>query len=136
MISSPKKTKFRKWKKNYIKNSLELKSSKLQFGCIGLKALQPVRLTIPQLEAARQYLNRNLMRKGKIWIPIFPNVPVTGKASATRMGKGKGSHSYWVVVIKAGTIIFEVDGVPLSLAMKAFEKCKMKLPILTKIVIL
>lgn len=136
MILPPKKVKFSKWKKNYIRNSLETKSFKLQYGIVGLKALQSTRLTIPQIESARQYLNRNLLRKGKVWITVFPHVPVTQKATATRMGKGKGNVAYWVVMVKAGKIIFEVDGVPLPVAIKALKKCRRKLPILTKIVLL
>lgn len=136
MLLLPKKTKFNKWKKNYLRNSLETKSFNLQFGVVGLKALQATRLTVPQLESTRQYLNRTLMRKGKVWIPIFPQIPITQKPTATRMGKGKGNVSHWVVLIKAGTVLFEVNGVPLPLAVKALERCKVKLPILTKIVIL
>ena len=136
MLLPPKKIKFNKWKKNYIRNFIETKSFKLQFGIVGLKALQSIRLTIPQLESARQCLNRNLMRKGKIWITIFPQVPVTQKATATRMGKGKGNVSFWVMVVKAGTILFEVDGVPLPIATKGLEKCRSKLPIATRVVFL
>lgn len=137
MLLFPNKTKHRKVKKRYIKSqTLNTKSYLLKFGFIGLKSLEPKKVTSRQIEAARQTLNRELSRKGKIWIRIFPHIPVSTKPSENRMGKGKGSLSHWVSVIKAGTIIFEVAGVPVQKAATALTKAQNKLPFSSQIIFL
>ena len=106
----------------------------LAFGFYGLKALQPERITSRQIEASRRAITRYLKRAGRLWIMIFPDVPVTGKPAEVRMGKGKGSIDRWVCRVKPGTIMFEVDGVDRELAKKAFELASAKLPVKTKFV--
>ena len=135
MLLQPKKTKFKKFKKIYLKNILETRAFQLNKGIIGLKALNSLRLTSRQIEAARQCINRELGRRGKIWINIFPHISVTSKPTENRMGKGKGSISYWCAPVKIGTILFEIAGVTLIKAARALMKGKNKLPIKTKIVI-
>lgn len=130
----PNKTKFKKLKKNYLKAFLETRSCKLQNGVIGLKALQKFRLTARQIEAVRQCVTRELSRLGKIWVKIFPHIPVTKKPTENRMGKGKGSVSHWCSHVKVGTILFEITGVPLTKAVVALKKGANKLPIKSKIV--
>lgn len=130
----PKKIKLKKLKKNYLLNSFETKTYFLTNGFIGLKALESRRITARQIESARQAINRELGRRGKVWIKIFPNISVTQKPTETRMGKGKGSISYWCAPVKIGTIFFEVAGVSLSKAKQALLKGLTKLPIKTKII--
>jgi len=130
----PNRTKFKKLKKNYLKSFLETRSCKLQNGIIGLKALQKFRLTARQIEAVRQTITRELSRIGKVWVRIFPHIPVTKKPTENRMGKGKGAISYWCSQVKVGTILFEIIGVSLIKAKIALEKGSNKLPIKTKIV--
>jgi len=135
MLSQPQRSKYRKLKKRYIRNQfIETKSYSLRFGEIGLKSLSSTRLTARQIEAVRQCINRNLGRKGKIWISVFPNIPVTSKPTENRMGKGKGNVSYWSAPVKAGTVLFEITGVPYSRAYEALLKGGSKLPIPTKII--
>jgi large subunit ribosomal protein L16 len=135
MLLQPRQFKHRKLKKRYLNNQLiETKSNFLRFGEIGLKALAGTRLTARQIESVRQCINRNLSRKGKIWITVFPSIPVTSKPTENRMGKGKGSVSYWSAPIKAGTILFEITGVSQTQAKVALLKGASKLPIPTKIV--
>jgi large subunit ribosomal protein L16 len=135
MLLQPKKTKFKKLKKNFLSNSLETKACHLEHGFIGLKALESYRITSRQIEAVRQCMNRELKRRGKIWIKIFPHIPVTQTPTENRMGKGKGSVAYWCAPVKIGAVLFEITGVPLVKAKQALQKGSHKLPIKTKIVI-
>jgi len=134
MLLQPKKTKFKKLKKNYLSHTLETKSYKLTNGFIGLKAVESIRLTARQIEAVRKCVNRELGRKGKVWINIFPHIPVTSKPSENRMGKGKGSVDYWCAPVKIGTVLFEICGVSFQKAKRALIKGSHKLPIKTKII--
>jgi len=102
---------------------------------IGLKSVETLRITSRQIEAVRQCINRELGRRGKIWVNIFPHIPVTSKPTENRMGKGKGAVSYWCVPVKIGTILFEITGVPLLKARQALIKGSNKLPIKTRIVL-
>lgn len=130
---SPKKTKFRKQHKGRIHGNAKGGTS-LTFGAYGLKALQPERITARQIEAARRAMTRHVKRQGKVWIRIFPDVPVTAKPLEVRQGKGKGSVEYWACRVKPGRIMFEMDGVPESLAREALDLAAAKLPIRTKFV--
>jgi large subunit ribosomal protein L16 len=129
----PKKTKFRKAHKGRIKG-LAKGGTNLDFGSFGLKATQPGRITARQIEAARRAMTRHIKRTGKVWIRVFPDVPVSGKPTEVRMGKGKGAPEFWAARIKPGRIMFELDGVPEDLARGAFERAAAKLPIGTKFV--
>lgn len=129
----PKKTKFRKAHKGRIHGNAKGGSS-LAFGAFGLKAMAPERITARQIEAARRVIARHIKRQGKIWIRIFPDVPVSKKPLEVRMGSGKGSPEFWVARVKPGRIMFELDGVPRELAQQAFELAAAKLPIATKFV--
>ena len=131
---SPKKTKFRKMHKGRIHGNAK-GGSDLNFGAYGLKALEPERVTARQIEAARRAIQRHVRRAGRLWVRIFPDVPVTAKPAEVRMGKGKGSVEYWACRVKPGRILFEMDGVPADLARGAFERASSKLPIKTKFVI-
>jgi large subunit ribosomal protein L16 len=135
MLLQPKKTKFKKFKKNYLTNCIETKANKLTKGLIGLKALESTRLTSRQIESVRQCVNRELNRKGKIWLNIFPHISVTAKPTENRMGKGKGAVSYWCIPIKIGTILLEIGGVSFFKAKQALLKGSNKLPIKTKIMV-
>jgi large subunit ribosomal protein L16 len=128
MFLQPKKFKFKKFQKGKI-SKINHKSTKLRFGNIGLKANQSGRLTSKQLESARQAIVRKIKRKGKIWINVFPNIPITKKPTEVRMGKGKGNVDYWAAKIKIGTVLFEIAGVNLNNAKTAFKTGKAKLPI-------
>jgi len=130
---SPKRTKFRKGFKGRIKG-LAKGGYTLNFGSYGLKAMEPERVTARQIEAARRALTRHMKRMGRVWIRVFPDVPVSTKPAEVRMGSGKGSPEYWVCRIKPGRILFEIDGVPEDLAKRAFELAAAKLPIKTRIV--
>lgn len=130
---SPKKTKFRKQHKGRIHGYAKGGTS-LSFGAYGLKALQPERVTARQIEAARRAMTRHVKRQGKIWIRIFPDVPVSKKPLEVRQGKGKGSVEYWACRVKPGRIMFEMDGVPEELAREALSLAAAKLPIRTKFV--
>jgi large subunit ribosomal protein L16 len=132
-MMQPKRTKFRKQHKGRIKGAAKGGTS-LNFGQFGLKAMQPERITARQIEAARRAIQRHVKRAGRLWIRIFPDVPVTGKPAEVRMGKGKGSVEYWAARVDAGRIMFEMDGVPEDLARGAFERAAAKLPIKTKFV--
>ena len=129
----PKRTKFRKQHKGRI-HGLAKGGSDLNFGQFGLKATQPGRITARQIEAARRAMTRHVKRTGKIWIRVFPDVPVSQKPTEVRMGKGKGSPEYWAARIKPGRIMFEMDGVPEDLARGAFERAAAKLPVGTRFV--
>jgi len=136
MLLQPKKTKYKKQKKNYLINNIETRACKLNHGSIGLKATQSLRLTSRQIEAVRQCVSRELGRKGKIWVNIFPHISVSAKPTENRMGKGKGAISYWCSPVKIGTILFEITGVPILKAKLALIKGGNKLPIKTKIIII
>ncbi|WP_259780394.1 50S ribosomal protein L16 [Aestuariispira ectoiniformans] len=130
---SPKRTKFRKAHKGRIHGNAKGGTS-LNFGGFGLKALEPGRITARQIEAARRALTRHIKRQGKVWIRIFPDVPVSQKPAEVRMGKGKGTPEYWAARVKPGRIMFEMDGVQGETARRAFELAAAKLPIKCKVV--
>lgn len=130
---APKKTKFRKQHKGRI-HGIAKGGFTLNFGSFGLKALEPERITSRQIEAARRAITRHIKRAGRVWIRIFPDVPVSQKPAEVRMGSGKGSPEYWACRVKPGRIMFELDGVPELLAREAFERAAAKLPIKTKFV--
>ncbi len=129
----PKKTKFRKAHKGRIHGNAK-GGFELNFGAYGLKALEPGRVTARQIEAARRAMTRHIKRSGKVWIRIFPDVPISKKPTEVRMGKGKGSPEFWACRVKPGRIMFEMDGVPGPLAKEAFERAAAKLPIATRVV--
>jgi large subunit ribosomal protein L16 len=129
----PKRTKFRKQFKGRI-HGLARGGTQLNFGAYGMKALEPGRVTAREIEAARRAITRHLKRVGRVWIRVFPDVPVTQKPAEVRMGKGKGSPEHWVARVKPGRILFELDGVPGSIAKTAFERAAEKLPIKTKVI--
>ena len=128
----PKKTKFRRQQKGRQKGNAQ-RGNQLAFGSFGIKALETKWITGRQIEAARIAINRKLDRKGKVWIRVFPDKPVSKKPAEVRMGKGKGAPDHWAAVIKPGTILFEVGGVDIALAEKALELASSKLPVTTKI---
>lgn len=130
---SPKRTKYRKQHKGRIHGSAKGGSS-LNFGAYGLKALEPERVTARQIEAARRAITRQMKRLGRVWIRVFPDVPVSFKPAEVRMGSGKGSPEFWVCRVKPGRILFEIDGVPEDTARRAFELAAAKLPIKTKFI--
>lgn len=129
----PKRTKFRKAFKGRIHGNAR-GGTVLNFGSFGLKALTPERVTARQIEAARRALTRYMKRQGRVWIRIFPDVPVTKKPAEVRQGKGKGSVEYWVCRVKPGRIMFEVDGVSADMAREGFALAAAKLPLKTKVV--
>ena len=129
----PKRTKFRKQHKGRIHG--EAKGGfELNFGGFALKATEPERVTARQIEAARRAITRHMKRQGRVWIRIFPDVPVTGKPTEVRMGKGKGSVDYWAAKVKPGRIMFEIDGVSEIIAREALRLGAMKLPVMTRII--
>lgn len=130
---TPKRTKYRKAFKGRIHGNAKGGSS-LNFGQHGLKALEPERITARQIEAARRAISRHVKRVGRVWIRIFPDLPVTSKPAEVRMGKGKGSVDYWACRVKPGRILFEIDGVSEELAREAFARAAAKLPVKTKFV--
>ena len=130
---SPKRTKFRKAHKGRIHGNAK-GGTTLNFGAFGLKAMQPDRITARQIEAARRAITRHIKRQGRVWIRVFPDVPVSQKPTEVRMGKGKGTPEYWACRIKPGRILFELDGIDQSLAKRAFELGAAKLPISTKFI--
>ena len=129
----PKRTKYRKRQKGRI-HGMAKGGATLTFGSYGLKAAAPARITARQIEAARRTITRRMRRAGKVWIRIFPDVPVSTKPAEVRMGKGKGSPEYWVAKVKPGRIMFELDGVPEAVARDAFALAAAKLPIATRVV--
>jgi len=130
---SPKRTKFRKAHKGRIHGKAK-GGFTLNFGSYGLKAMAPERVTARQIEAARRAMTRYMKRVGRVWIRIFPDVPVTQKPAEVRQGKGKGSVEYWACRVKPGRILFEVEGVSRDVAERAFELAAAKLPMSTKFV--
>jgi len=129
----PKRTKYRKAHKGRIHGNAK-GGTTLNFGTYGLKAVEPDRLTARQIEAARRAITRAMRRTGRVWIRIFPDVPVSTKPAEVRMGSGKGSPEFWVVRVAPGRIMFEVDGVPAELAREALTFGAAKLPIRTRFV--
>ncbi len=130
---SPKNLKYRKAHKGRIHGKAK-GGSTLNFGAYGLKALTPERVTARQIEAARRAMTRHMKRAGRVWIRIFPDIPVTKKPAEVRQGKGKGSVELWVCRVKPGRVLFEVDGVSADVARRAFELAAAKLPLKTKFV--
>jgi len=124
----PKRTKFRKQHKGRI-HGLSKGGTDLNFGAFGLKAVEPERVTARQIEAARRAMTRHMKRAGRVWIRIFPDVPVSSKPAEVRMGKGKGSPDYWACRVKPGRIMFEIDGVSEDVAREAMRLAAAKLPI-------
>ena len=129
----PKKTKYRKAHKGRIRGKAK-GGTTLNFGSYGLKAITAERVTSRQIEAARRAITRHMKRAGKVWIRIFPDVPVSKKPTEVRMGKGKGSPEYWACRVKPGRILFEIDGVTEETAKEALYKASAKLPIKTKFI--
>jgi large subunit ribosomal protein L16 len=129
----PKRTKFRKQFKGRIHGEAK-GGSMLNFGSYGLKSTEPERVTARQIEAARRAITRHMKRQGRVWIRIFPDVPVTAKPVEVRMGKGKGAIDYWAAKVKPGRIMFEIDGVSEEIAREALRLGAMKLPVLTRVV--
>ena len=133
-MMSPKRTKFRKAHKGRI-HGLAKGGTMLNFGQFGLKALAPERVTARQIEAARRAITRAMKRAGRVWIRIFPDVPVTLKPQEVRMGSGKGAPEFWVARVKPGRIMFEIDGVSPDIAREALALGAAKLPIKTKFIV-
>jgi large subunit ribosomal protein L16 len=130
----PKRTKHRKAQKGRIRQVAK-RGTTIAFGSLALKALEPIWMTNRQIEAARQALTRSMKREGNVWIRIFPDKPVTRKPQEVRMGKGKGNPEFWAAVVEPGRILFECDGVPVSVAREALELAAQKLPIKTKFIV-
>ncbi len=130
---SPKRTKFRKQQKGRIHGAAK-GGTELNFGSYGLKATTPGRVTARQIEAARRSITRHIKRAGKVWIRVFPDVPVSSKPAEVRMGKGKGTPEFWMCRVKPGRIMFEMEGVDRTTARRAFELAAAKLPVQTRIV--
>ena len=129
----PKRTKFRKAHKGKIKGAAK-GGTQLTFGAYGIKAQEPERVTARQIEAARRAITRHMKRAGRVWIRIFPDLPVTSKPTEVRMGKGKGSVDYWAARVKPGRIMFEIDGVSEEVAREALRLGARKLPVKTRFV--
>src|ERR1700676_2339977 len=129
----PMRTKFRKAHKGRIKG-VATSGANLSFGQFGLKAMEPDRVTARQIEAARRALTRHMKRAGRVWIRVFPDVPVSKKPAEVRMGSGKGAPELWVVRIKPGRVMFEIDGVPTQVAREALSLAAAKLPIRTRFI--
>lgn len=132
MFLQPKRSKYKKFKKGKL-SKLQFKSNKLKFGIIGLKAAESGIISARQLEAARQAINRKIKRKGKLWLRVFPDLPITKKPTEVRMGKGKGSVDFWATRVSGGTILFELCGITDNIAISAFKTGGAKLPIKTLI---
>lgn len=128
---SPKRTKYRKMQKGRVKG-LATRGHRINFGDHALKSLEPAWITSRQIEAARIAMTRYMKREGQVWIRIFPDKPVTKKPAEVRMGKGKGAPEYWVAIVKPGTIMFELSGVPVEVAKEALRLAAQKLPVLCK----
>ncbi len=129
----PKRTKFRKAHKGRIKGAAK-GATALTFGTFGLKAQEPARITARQIEAARRAMTRQMKRAGRVWIRIFPDVPVSKKPTEVRMGKGKGTPEFWAARVKPGRIMFEIDGVNEAVARESLRLAAAKLPIKTRVV--
>ena len=133
-MPQPKRTKFRKMHKGRIHGEAK-GGSDLNFGTFGLKAVEPERVTARQIEAARRAMTRHMKRQGRVWIRIFPDVPISAKPIEVRMGKGKGSVDRWAAKVKPGRVMFEIDGVSDEIAREALRLAAMKLPIKTRTVV-
>jgi len=132
----PKKIKWRKHHKELQRiRGISERGASLNFGGFGLKAMEPGRITARQIEAARITMTRHIKRQGRVWIRMFPDLPVSKKPAEVRMGKGKGSPEYWVAAVKAGRVLYEMDGVDEVVAREALTLAAAKLPIRTKIVV-
>ncbi|HUS52928.1 MAG TPA: 50S ribosomal protein L16 [Thermohalobaculum sp.] len=131
---SPKRTKFRKQHKGRIHGEAK-GGSELNFGAFGLKALEPDRINARQIEAARRAMTRAMKRQGRVWIRIFPDVPISKKPIEVRMGKGKGSTEYWAAKVKPGRIMFEIDGVAEPVAREALRLAAMKMSVRCRVVV-
>ena len=129
----PKRTKFRKQFKGRI-HGVAKGGTNLDFGGFGLKALEPNRVTAREIEAARRAITREMKRAGRVWIRVFPDVPVTSKPTEVRMGKGKGAVDYWAARVKPGTMLFEMAGVSETVAKQALVRVAMKMPVKTRFV--
>src|SRR4249920_3419638 len=129
----PKRTKYRKAFKGRISGAAK-GGFNLDFGAYGLKAMEPDRLTARQIEAARRAITRHMKRAGRVWIRVFPDVPISKKPAEVRMGSGKGAPEFWAARVKPGRVLFEIDGVPLVLAREALQLAAAKLPIKTRFV--
>ena len=129
----PMRTKYRKAHKGRIHGQATSATS-LAFGQFGLKAMAPERITARQIEAARRAMTRHMKRAGRVWIRIYPDVPISKKPLEVRMGSGKGAPEFWVARVKPGRILFEIDGVPIALAREALELAAAKLPIKTRFI--
>jgi large subunit ribosomal protein L16 len=129
----PKKTKFRKAFKGRISGDAK-GGTALNFGSYGLKAMEPERITARQIEAARRAITRHIKRQGRLWIRVFPDVPVSKKPAEVRMGSGKGAPEFWAARVKPGRVLFELDGVPVKVAREALALAAAKLPIKTRFV--
>ena len=129
----PTRTKFRKAHKGRIHGNAS-RCNAMNYGSFGLKALTPARITSRQIESARRCISRHLKRSGKVWIRIFPDVPVSKKPTEVRMGKGKGTPEYWAARVKPGRVMFEIDGVPSDIAYTALNLGSSKLPLQTKVI--
>lgn len=130
---SPSRIRYRKHFKGRVRGIASC-GHRLNFGAYGLKAMEPARITAAQIESARRAITRCMRRVGKVWIRVYPDLPVTSKPAEVRMGSGKGSVDYWACRVYPGTIMFEMDGVPMEMAQQALKLAAAKLPIATKIV--
>ncbi|MBK6699027.1 MAG: 50S ribosomal protein L16 [Saprospiraceae bacterium] len=130
----PKRLKYRRQQKGRNKGEAH-RGHTIAFGTFGLKSLDSSRITDRQIEAARIAMTRHMKREGNVWIRIFPDKPITAKPAEVRMGKGKGSLDHYVAIVKPGTIMFEMDGIPYEVAVEAFKLAAQKLPVLTKMVV-
>jgi len=129
----PKRTKYRKAFKGRISGAAK-GGFNLDFGSYGLKAMEPDRVTARQIEAARRAITRHMKRAGRVWIRVFPDVPVSKKPAEVRMGSGKGAPEFWAARVKPGRVLFELDGVPVTVAKEALALAAAKLPIKTRFV--
>jgi large subunit ribosomal protein L16 len=132
----PKKVKWRKHHKELQRiRGKSPRGASLNFGQYGLKAMEPGRITARQIEAARVTVNRHVKRQGRVWIRMFPDLPVSKKPAEVRMGKGKGAPEFWVAAVRAGRILYEMDGISEEIAREALTLAAAKLPIRTKVVV-
>lgn len=134
MFLQPKRSKFKKLRKGKLPN-LEFRANKIKFGTIGLKSIESGTISARQIEAARQAITRKINRKGKLWIRVFPSIPITTKPVEVRMGKGKGSVDFWAAKVGGGTVLFELCGVTKGTAVAAFKTGGAKLPVKTAVVL-
>nr|YP_010377445.1 ribosomal protein L16 [Hemiaulus sinensis]QYB23181.1 ribosomal protein L16 [Hemiaulus sinensis] len=134
MFLQPKRSKYKKVKKGKL-SRFEYRSNSLKFGTIGLKAAESGIISARHIESARQAITRKIKRKGKLWLRVFPNLPITSKPTEVRMGKGKGSVSHWAVRVSSGAVLFELCGITTNTAISAFKTGGAKLPIKTLIFI-